>query len=159
MCNRPGCNCTRNPANDRVRVNWPQGTPLNSSWSLVAPDGRVVLSGRTTAQDENLDIRSAATGAYVLRLETNTAISSVTLLSPPPVKLGTLHLPLPHSCSARSLLPRFPWSSTRHRMRPVANHLVTSLQRFLAERLHSLINGAMEPPPRSSNSFHPASIP
>ncbi|MCC6936704.1 MAG: T9SS type A sorting domain-containing protein [Flavobacteriales bacterium] len=69
-----------NPANDRVRVNWPQGTPLNSSWSLVAPDGRVVLSGRTTAQDENLDIRSAATGAYVLRLETNTAISSVTLL-------------------------------------------------------------------------------
>jgi|GEM_PF-3305853 len=69
-----------NPSGDHARVAWPQGTPLNAPWQLVAADGRIVFSGRTTAAEETLDIRSAATGAYVLSLDTNERVSTTTLL-------------------------------------------------------------------------------
>ena len=77
---RDGVKLYPNPANDHVRVSWPAGTPINAPWALVAADGRIVLNGRTTGSEETIDIHTAATGAYMLRLQTNEGVSTITLL-------------------------------------------------------------------------------
>ena len=60
-----------NPATGLVRVKWPSKAAVNSPWTLMALDGRVLLQGWSSMSEESIDIHTIPSGAYALRISSD----------------------------------------------------------------------------------------